>query len=53
MERKKKSKRLSKSININHIVQPRIENIELHEMYEWEKMFLSKKGKKESLKGFG
>jgi hypothetical protein len=50
MEKKKKLKRF---IKINQIIQPRIENIELHEMYEWEKMFLSKKGKKESLKDFG
>jgi hypothetical protein len=53
MEKKRKLKRLSKSIKINQIIQPRIENIELHEMYEWEKMFLSKKGRKESLKGYG
>jgi len=35
------------------IVQPKIEKIQLHEMYKWEEIFLSKKGKKESLKGFG
>jgi len=50
MEKKKKLKRF---IKISHVIQPRIENIELHEMYEWEKMFLSRKGKKESLKGYG
>lgn len=49
----KKRKLKIKNIIIEHVIHPKIENIELHEMYKWEKIFLSKKGKKESLKGFG
>lgn len=48
MEKKKKVK--LKNI---YFPESQIETIGLHEMYKWEEMFLSKKGKKESLKGFG
>jgi len=40
MEKKKKSTRLTRR------------DIELSEMFAWQKMFLSRKGKKESLKGY-
>ena len=50
MAKKKKSK-LPKII-IKEIVQPKVESIITHEMYKWEDMFLSRKGKKASLKGY-
>jgi len=40
MGKMKKSRRLTKK------------DIELSEMFAWQKMFLSRKGKKESLKGY-
>jgi len=51
MEKKRKLK--IRNLIIKEVTQPHIEKIILEEMYAWEKMFLSKKGKKESLKGFG
>jgi len=52
MDRKKKlgsTRRLSKKNASRKLTR---NDIELFEMLEWEKMFLSKKGKKESLIGY-
>jgi hypothetical protein len=51
MEKKKKLK--IRNLIIKEVTQPHVEKIILEEMYAWEKHYLSVKGKKNSLIGYG